>query len=164
MTEAMGALNVLTHQSGPLRHRALESFYQKWQNDALVLDKWFRIQAASRRENVLDEVEGLLKQEKFSYRTPNRVRALVGGFSQGNFFRFHQEDGRGYQWLASQIQALDKSNPQVAARLLTPLVRWQQFAEPFQSKMHQALQQIANTSDLSKDVFEIVSKSLGESA
>ncbi|MEL0044525.1 MAG: aminopeptidase N [Deltaproteobacteria bacterium] len=164
MTEAMGALNVLTHQSGPLRLRALESFYQKWQNDALVLDKWFRIQAASRRENVLDEVEGLLKHEKFSYRTPNRVRALVGGFSQGNFFRFHQEDGRGYQWLASQIQALDKSNPQVAARLLTPLVRWQQFAEPFQSKMHQALQQIANTSDLSKDVFEIVSKSLGESA
>ena len=162
MTEAMGALNVLTHQLGPLRHRALESFYSKWQNDALVLDKWFRIQTASRRENVLDEVEGLLKHEKFSYRTPNRVRALVGGFSQGNFFRFHQEDGRGYQWLASQIQALDKSNPQVAARLLTPLVRWQQFAEPFQSKMHQALQQIANTSDLSKDVFEIVSKSLGE--
>ena len=164
MTEAMGALNVLTHQSGPLRNQALEFFYQKWQDDALVLDKWFRIQAASRRENVLDEVEGLLKHEKFSYRTPNRVRALVGGFSQGNFFRFHQEDGRGYQWLASQIQALDKSNPQVAARLLTPLIRWQQFAEPFQSKMHQALQQIANTSELSKDVFEIVSKSLGESA
>jgi len=164
MTEAMGALNMLTHQSGPLRNQALESFYQKWQDDALVLDKWFRIQAASRREDVLDEVDGLLKHEKFSYRTPNRVRALVGGFSQGNFFRFHQEDGRGYQWLASQIQALDKSNPQVAARLLTPLVRWQQFAEPFQSKMHQALQQIANTSELSKDVFEIVSKSLGESA
>ncbi|MBT91621.1 MAG: aminopeptidase N [Deltaproteobacteria bacterium] len=164
MTEAMGALNVLTHQSGPLRHQALESFYSKWQNDALVLDKWFRIQTASRRENVLDEVEGLLKHEKFSYRTPNRVRALVGGFSQGNFFRFHQEDGRGYQWLTCQIQALDKSNPQVAARLLTPLVRWQQFAEPFQSNMHQALQQIANTSDLSKDVFEIINKSLGESA
>ena len=164
MTEAMGALNVLTHQSGPLRNQALESFYQKWQDDALVLDKWFRIQAATRRENVLDEVDGLLKHEKFSYRTPNRVRALVGGFSQGNFFRFHQENGRGYQWLASQIQALDKSNPQVAARLLTPLVRWQQFAEPFQSKMHQALQQIANTKELSKDVFEIVSKSLGESA
>ena len=164
MTEAMGALNVLTHQSSPLRNGALESFYQKWQDDALVLDKWFRIQAASRRENVLDEVEGLLKHEKFSYRNPNRVRSLVGGFSQGNFSRFHQEDGRGYQWLASQIQALDKSNPQVAARLLTPLVRWQQFAEPFQSKMHQALQQISNTSDLSKDVFELVSKSLGESA
>ena len=164
MTEAMGALNVLTHQSGSFRNQALESFYQKWQDDALVLDKWFRIQAASRREDILDEVEGLLKHEKFSYRTPNRVRALIGGFSQGNFFRFHQEDGRGYQWLASQIQALDKSNPQVAARLLTPLVRWQQFAEPFQSKMHQALQQIANTKELSKDVFEIVSKSLGESA
>jgi aminopeptidase N len=90
------------------------------------------------------------------------VRALVGGFSQGNFLRFHHEDGRGYQWLASQIQALDNSNPQVAARLLTPLVRWQQFTEPFQSEMHQALKQIFNTSKLSKDVFEIVSKSLGE--
>ena len=162
MTEAVGALNVLTHQSGPLRNQALESFYQRWQDDALVLDKWFRIQAASRRENVLDDVEGLMKHDKFNYRTPNRVRALVGGFSQGNFLRFHHEDGRGYQWLASQIQALDNSNPQVAARLLTPLVRWQQFTEPFQSEMHQALKQISNTSKLSKDVFEIVSKSLGE--
>jgi aminopeptidase N len=162
MTEAVGALNVLTHQSGPLRNQALESFYQRWQDDSLVLDKWFRIQAASRRENVLDDVEGLMKHDKFNYRTPNRVRALVGGFSQGNFLRFHHEDGRGYQWLASQIQALDNSNPQVAARLLTPLVRWQQFTEPFQSEMHQALKQISNTSKLSKDVFEIVSKSLGE--
>jgi aminopeptidase N len=162
MTEAVGALNVLTHQSGPLRNQALESFYQRWQDDSLVLDKWFRIQAASRRENVLDDVEGLMKHDKFNYRTPNRVRALVGGFSQGNFLRFHHEDGRGYQWLASQIQALDNSNPQVAARLLTPLVRWQQFTEPFQSEMHQALKQIFNTSKLSKDVFEIVSKSLGE--
>ena len=163
MTEAVGALNVLTHRSGPLRSQALGSFYQRWQEDALVLDKWFRIQAASRRENVLDDVENLMKHEKFSYHTPNRVRALVGGFSQGNFLRFHHENGKGYQWLAFQIQALDNTNPQVAARLLTPLVRWQQFAEPYQSKMYQALKQIFNTSGLSKDVFEIVCKSLGES-
>jgi aminopeptidase N len=162
MTEAIGALNVLTHQKGHLRDQALELFYQKWQDDALVLDKWFRIQAASRRENVLDEVEYLLKHEKFSYRTPNRVRALIGGFSLGNFFRFHQEDGKGYLWLAAQIQALNSSNPQVAARLVTPLVRWKQFAEPFQSKMHQALEQIYETPNLSKDVFEIISKSLDE--
>ena len=164
MTEAMGALGVLTHLDNEEREQALGAFYEKWQHDSLVLDKWFRLLAGSRRTNVLTEVQALLEHEKFSYRTPNRVRALIGGFSQGNFFRFHRQDGQGYRWLAAQIQLLDTRNPQVASRLLTPLVRWKQFASPFREQMRSALHQISRTPALSRDVFEIVSKSMEDPA
>jgi aminopeptidase N len=164
MTDAMGALEVLTHSDGEERLEALDAFYARWQDDALVLDKWFRLQAVARRDKVLEEVHGLLQHPKFTYRTPNRVRSLVGAYAQGNFFQFHRPDGAGYRFLVDQILHLNAQNPQVAARLLTPLTRWSRFEPQPRQLMQLELQRLSKSANLSRDVYEIVSKSLKVSA
>ena len=159
MTDRQGALGVLVSMTAPEREAALDDFYQRFHGDALVLDKWFALQAAAQRQDTVDRVLQLAGHRDFVITNPNRLRALAGTFG-ANHWGFHTADGRGYAFLAEMILAADKLNPQIAARLVTPFGRWRRF-EPRRSElMQQALERIVAAPGLSKDVFEQVSKSL----
>ena len=159
MTDRNGALGVLAHGDAPEREIALAAFYQRYKDDALVLDKWFMTQALSTRADTPDAVEALARHPDFTLANPNRMRSLVGAFT-ANQSAFHTPDGRGYRFVADMILAADKLNPQSAARLVPPLGRWRRF-EPGRSALMKAeLERIVATPGLSKDVFEQASKSL----
>ena len=160
MTDSLAALAILNHQDRPERAKALAGFYDRWREEALVIDKWFSLQAATRRPAALAEVEALLGHPDFTLRNPNRVRALVGGFAGGNPLHFHDAGGSGYAFLADQVLALDPLNPQMAARLLTPLGRWRRVDASRQALMTAQLSRILAAPDLSRDSYEIASKSL----
>jgi aminopeptidase N len=127
-----------------------------------VLDKWFALQAQSSRADTLARVERLMAHEKFSLTNPNRVRALIGAFAVGNPLRFHAAGGSGYAFLADRILELDPLNPQIAARLLYPMTRWRRYDDLRQALMRGQLERILEVEGLSNDVFEVVSKTLGE--
>jgi aminopeptidase N len=148
---------VSTH--APERSEALEAFYQRFHDDPLVLDKWFALQAAAQREETVDEVLRLARHPDFVITNPNRLRSLASVFG-ANHWAFHSADGRGYAFLADMIIAADKLNPQIAARLVPPFGRWRRFEPKRAAMMRQALERIAATSGLSKDVYEQVTKSL----
>ena len=159
MTDRQGALGVLVSIEAPQRQQALDSFYQRFHDDPLVLDKWFALQAAAQRPDTVDEVLRLAKHSDFTMNNPNRLRSLAGMFG-GNHWAFHIADGRGYAFLADMIIAADKLNPQVAARLVPAFGRWRRFEPKRAVMMRQALERIAATPGLSKDVYEQASKSL----
>ncbi len=162
MTDRLAALSLLADFDTPTSARALEDFYQRYRDHALVVDKWFRVQAMSRRGDALERARELTQHPAFELRNPNRVRALVGAFCQGNPAQFHAADGSGYAFLADHVIALNALNPQVAARMVTPLSRWRRLDAPRQTLMRQELERVAQTPGLSKDVSEIVSRSLNE--
>jgi aminopeptidase N len=159
MTDRQGALGVLVSLDAPERQAALDAFYKRFHEDALVLDKWFALQAAAQRTDTVDQVLKLAAHPDFAITNPNRLRSLAGTFG-ANHWAFHSPDGRGYTFLADMILAADKLNPQVAARLVPPLGRWRRFEPKRSELMRQALERIVGTTGLSKDVFEQVSKSL----
>ncbi|HZC37374.1 MAG TPA: DUF3458 domain-containing protein, partial [Sphingomicrobium sp.] len=159
MTDRQGALGVLVSLEAPERQAALDAFYQRFQDDALVLDKWFALQAAAQRPDTVDQVLRLAQHPDFVITNPNRLRSLAGTFG-ANHWAFHSPDGRGYAFLADMIVAADKLNPQVAARMVPPFGRWRRFEPKRAALMRQALERIVATPGLSKDVFEQVSKSL----
>lgn len=161
MTDRIAALEMLANGESSARTEALADFYETWQHDPIVTDKWLSIQAMSARPDTLNDVTGLLEHDAFSIRNPNRVRALIGAFCSGNQLRFHAGDGRGYAFLADQVLRLDPLNPRVAARLLAPLGPWRRFDNNRQALMRAQLQRVLDTGNrLSMDVFEIASKSL----
>ncbi|MEO5349294.1 MAG: aminopeptidase N [Magnetococcus sp. YQC-3] len=160
MTDRLAALTVLLHSGSPDGEEALATFAEQWQNNSLVMDKWFAIQARIPDAKNLRRVRQLQKHPLFSLKNPNRVRALLGTFCSDNLLAFHQPSGKSYQWLARQVLTLDRINPQVAARLVASLRRWRKLEPVRREKMHAALLQIQRTANLSKDVFEIVLKSL----
>jgi aminopeptidase N len=159
MTDRQGALGILVSLDAPERQAALGAFYRRFHDDALVLDKWFALQAAAQRPDTVDQVLNLARHSDFVITNPNRLRALAGTFG-ANHWAFHSPDGRGYAFLADMIVAADKLNPQVAARLVPPFGRWRRFEPKRAELMRQALERIVATPGLSKDVFEQVSKSL----
>jgi aminopeptidase N len=159
MTDRQGALGVLVSLQAPERQSALDAFYQRFHDDPLVLDKWFALQAASQRAETVDQVLELAQHPDFVITNPNRLRSLAGTFGV-NHWAFHSPDGRGYAFLADMIIAADKLNPQVAARLVPPFGRWRRFEPKRAAMMRQALERIAATAGLSKDVYEQVTKSL----
>ncbi|MFL6762431.1 MAG: aminopeptidase N [Sphingomicrobium sp.] len=159
MTDRQGALGVLVSLDQPERQAALDAFYARFKDDALVLDKWFALQAAAQRSATVDEVLKLAGHPDFAITNPNRLRSLAGTFA-ANHWAFHGADGRGYAFLADMIIAADKLNPQVAARLVPPLGRWRRFEPKRAEMMRKALERIVATPGLSKDVFEQASKSL----
>ena len=160
MTDRQAALGVLTALDVPERQVAFDDFYARYQKDALVIDKWFGLQAAAPRPETLAVVEALRGHPDFSLKNPNRLRALIGSF-QGNQIAFHQRSGAGYRLIADLIIEVDAINPQVAARLVPPLGRWKRFVAPYGELMRAELERIVATPGLSKDVFEQASKSLG---
>ena len=164
MTDRDAALRLLTNAhtdyAEPLREKALTAFYEQWQHEALVVNQWFSIQALSDRPGALNRVKALMTHPAFDIRNPNKVRSVIGAFCQHNALHFHDRSGEGYAFLADQIIVLDGLNPQIAARLLTPLTRWRKYDADRQEKMKAELQRIDQQPDLSPDVFEVVSKSL----
>jgi aminopeptidase N len=160
MTDQIAALSVIVNSQHPAKARSLDSFYHQWRNEALVIDKWFSLQASSSLANTFSTVQNLLKHPAFDMKTPNRVRALIGAFTQANPIHFHAKNGEGYQFLTDQVLALNTLNPQIASRMVTGFAQWRRFDEERQILIKQQLQRIVNTEHLSKDVYEIASKSL----
>ncbi|MEM9879423.1 MAG: aminopeptidase N [Pseudomonadota bacterium] len=160
MTDKLAALGQLVHTNTQERIDALGLFYSAWKHDALVLDKWFSLQAQALRADVLECVTTLLDHPDFNRKNPNRFRALIAGFAFGNPKGFHRKDGEGYRLLADQIIDIDASNPQLAARMIAPLGKWRRIAQPYSDAMKTHLRRIAEHQGLSKDSFEIAAKSL----
>ena len=161
MTDSIAALAVLADFDCVERTAALESFYERWKDEPLVLDKWLRVQAMSRLPGTLAEVQRIEGHPAFSIRNPNKVYALIGGFSAGNHVRFHAADGGGYDFLADKVIELDALNPQVASRMARGFDRWKKFDAGRQAHARAALERIRSTPGLSRDVAEIVTKALG---
>jgi aminopeptidase N len=159
MTDRQGALGVLANGTAPEREAALADFYERYRDDALVLDKWFTTQALSTRDDTIDQVERLARHPDFTIANPNRLRALVGAFA-ANQRAFHDISGRGYRFLTDRVLEVDRRNPQTAAKLVPPLGRWRRFDPARAALMRAELERIMATPGLSKDVFEQVSKSL----
>ncbi len=160
MTDVLAALSALVNKDMSLAESALESFYDKWAQESLVVDKWLMLQATSRLSGTLERVKGLTKHPAFKLTNPNKVRSLIGAFCSGNPAQFHDLSGEGYQLLADYIIELNTLNPQIASRLVTPLVSWRKYDEQRQALMKAQLERIASTDKLSKDVYEMVNKAL----
>jgi aminopeptidase N len=160
MTDRQGAMAALSNSDAAERLQALDAFYKRYRDNALVLDKWFMVQALSSREDTADAVARLAEHPDFTVANPNRLRSLVSAFAS-NQRAFHDPSGRGYQFLADMTLAVDKLNPQASARLVPPLGRWRRFDDARADLMKAELRRIVETPGLSKDVFEQASKSLG---
>ncbi|HFQ14815.1 MAG TPA: DUF3458 domain-containing protein, partial [Rhodobacteraceae bacterium] len=160
MTDAIAALGILTHYETERREAAFGDFYRRWKDEPLVMDKWFALQATSTRPDALDRVRELMEHPLFSLTRPNRVRAVIHAFAMGNPVNFHRPDGAGYAFVADQVLALDRLNAQLAARLATAFRNWRILEPGRQALAHAALEKIAAHDALSRDVYEIATKSL----
>jgi len=160
MTDVLSSLNLIINRDMTERHDLLADFADKWKSDVLVMDKWFAVQAMATNEDTLDNVINLMSHESFSIKNPNKVRALIGSFVAGNPVRFHAKDGSGYQFLTDQLIELDSLNPQIASRLLRNLSRWKRYDSERQLLMKTQLERMLSKDKLSKDCYEIASKSL----
>lgn len=159
MTDRQGALMTLVNSDSDSRIAALDIFYNRYRDNALVLDKWFTTQALSTRADAFEQVADLAGHRDFTLTNPNRARALIGAFSM-NQKAFHRADGAGYRFLADQLIALDRINPQTAAKMLPPLGRWRRFDRARGALMRAELERILSVPGLSKDMLEQVGKSL----
>jgi len=161
MTERLTALAVLVNSPFEAeRSKALEAFAEQFKDNALVMDQWFSVQAASTLPGGLARVQALMEHPAFTLKNPNKVRALISAFAGQNLVNFHAIDGSGYRFLADQVIVLNALNPQIASRLLAPLTRWRKYGAERQALMKAELERILASGELSPDVYEVVSKSL----
>jgi aminopeptidase N len=164
MTDSMAALaSVVNSKHKSQAEVALASFYQKWQAEPLVVNQWLAVQAGSAEYGTIDNIKKLLEHESFDIKNPNKVRSVIGAFAGQSLINFHAPDGAGYKLLADKIILLNRLNPQIASRLVSPLSKWSRYVDSQAQQMKQQLQRIMAEEDLSKDVYEVVSKSLMES-
>ena len=161
MTDQMAALVALVNSGdAELAQRYLDTFYQQWKQDVLVVNQWLSVQSGSSETGTLEHVRALIGHEAFDWRNPNKIRSVVGAFANQALCNFHRTDGAGYAWLADAVIRLNATNPQIASRLLTPLTKWRRLVPALSVQMKAELERIASNADLSPDVFEVVSKSL----
>ncbi|HEB0975897.1 TPA: aminopeptidase N, partial [Yersinia enterocolitica] len=160
MTDSLAALAAAVAAQLPCRDELLAAFDVRWSHDGLVMDKWFALQATSPAADVLTQVRALLKHPAFSLSNPNRTRSLIGSFASGNPAAFHATDGSGYQFLVEILSDLNTRNPQVAARLIEPLIRLKRYDSGRQTLMRQALEQLKTLDNLSGDLYEKITKAL----
>ena len=162
MTDRLAALAILVHRFPQARtsKEALADFFERFEDDDLVLDKWFALQATVPAQGGVEAVAKLVEHEKFSMKNPNRVRAVIGTFAAGNPLAFHRSDGAGYRWVTEKIAALDKLNPQVAARLATTFRSWKSYEPERRGHAESALRQLLGSGPLSTDVNDILERSL----
>lgn len=159
MTDRLAALAALVNSRAQGKNKALADFYQEFEQEALVIDKWFALQATARTADV-DTVRTLAGHPAFSLKNPNRARSLIFSFCNGNPSAFHAADGSGYLFWAEQVVALNGTNPQVAARLARSMDRWRKYAPALQERMRIALHMVADSPKLSRDVAEVITKAL----
>ncbi|MFT7410718.1 MAG: aminopeptidase N [Oleispira sp.] len=161
MTDSMAALASMVNSKHTLQAEdALASFYKKWQAEPLVVNQWLSVQASSAEYGTVENIIKLLAHESFDIKNPNKVRSVIGAFAGQSLINFHALDGSGYQLLADKIIVLNRLNPQIASRLVAPLSKWRRYVGSQAQQMKQQLQRIMSQEDLSKDVYEVVSKSL----
>ena len=160
MTDTLAALSASTKAQLACRDQLLADFEQKWQHDGLVMDKWFALQATRPDENVLEIVQNLLTHPSFNFKNPNRVRSLVGAFASQNPSAFHAIDGSGYRFLVDMLIKMNESNPQVAARLIEPLIKLARYDTQRQTLMRRGLERLKGLDNLARDLFEIIEKAL----
>jgi len=159
MTDRVAALSAMIHARVPAVDAALQRFYDEFEDEALVIDKWFGMQASSATSDVA-AVRQLMRHPAFNLRNPNRARSLISSFCANNPVQFHAPDGSGYAFWAEQVITLDGLNPQVASRLARAMDRWRRYTPALQEQMKKALQQVAGQQRLSNDVREVVGKAL----
>ena len=160
MTDRLAALVTLSLHEVPERERALADFHARYASDALVVDKWFSLQATIPQPNTLENVRRLTAHPAFSPANPNRVRALIGAFAQGNTTQFNRADGLGYDFVADTVLALDQKNPQISARLATAFRSWRMLEAGRRMKAEAALTRIKGAPGLSRDLADIVERAL----
>ena len=161
MTDRFNALSALVASGHALAAQALAQFHAMFKDEALVIDKWFSLQAGSpdRNGNILPAVKQLMKHKDFSLKNPNRARSVISTYC-GNPAAFHRPDAAGYVFWSERVIELDAMNPQVAARLARALDRWSKLAEPYRSAAREAIARVAARNDLSKDTLEVVTRAL----
>jgi len=162
MTDYLGALNAANSGLLPCRSDVMQTFDNKWFENGLVMDKWFALQASMPSDNVLKNIEALFNHRSFDFNNPNRLRALVGAFAQTNSYRFHHIDGSGYKFLTDQLIKLNRQNPQVASRLITPLIQFKRLDNARVTLIKAELNRLLALPDLAVDLYEKVSKALAQ--
>ena len=160
MTDQMAAFKSLVHHESMASNQIIDEFYQQWKHDSLVMDKWFSVQATIPHVSSISRVKQLFDHPDFDIKNPNRVRSLLGMFCAANPLCFHEIGGFGYDLLGRYIENIDTMNPQIASRLCVPLTRWKRYNETRQKLMKTQLQRLISLPALSKDVTELVEKSL----
>jgi len=160
MTERLAALNCLAHTTRKEADAALAAFYAEWRDEPLVLDKWFAVQARAERADAFARVQELVRHGDFDFGNPNRVRALIAAFGMSNPVRFHEPTGAAYAFYADRVLELDRRNPRLAARLMAAFEQWRRFEPKRRALMKAEIKRILAAPDLSRDVFEIASKTL----
>ena len=163
MTDKLAALNALASMDGAgaaARDAALQEFYEDANGDALVLNKWFSVQAMSHLPDVLDRVKALTKHPDFTLTNPNRCRSLLSAFAMNNAAPFHEEGGAGYRFLGEILAELDALNPQVASRSAGALIQWRRYDEARGGLMRAELEKLAAMKPISDDLFEVVTRGL----
>jgi len=160
MTDKLACLAAVNNIPGEVRTSLFADFERHWRNNALVMDKWFRLQATARRDDILEHLETLMQHPIFSLRNPNRLRAVIGAFSVDNMPGLHKADGSGYRFIADYILKIDQLNGQMSARLAGSLARWRRYEAGRSQLMRAELERIANAKTLSSNLYEVISKSL----
>lgn len=164
MTDVRAALTLLVHSDRPdLGDPAIRTFGERWSHDSLVMDQWFATQVSRPQTDALERVRFLMRHPAFSIKNPNRVRALIGTFTQHNRVNFHRRDGQGYRLLADVVIELNRLNPEIAARMIAPLTRYRRFDEARAALMRDELVRI-RAEKLSRNVHEVVEKALAETS
>ncbi len=162
MTDRVAALISLADNKSKLRDEVFAEFYSNYKEYPLVIDKWFSLQASSTLPGAVERVKKLRSHKDFDIKNPNRVRSLYAAFAMNNPANFHAKDGSGYIFLRDAVIELNTINPQIGARMLAPMREWQKFTPDRQEMMKQALRDILAVENISPDIYEIASKSLGE--
>ncbi len=164
MSDELQAFTSIVHsgKSGldEVKTECIAQFFDQWQAESLVMNSWFAVQASAPLPGVIEKVKGLSEHPAFDANNPNKIRALFATFASRNHINFHRLQGDGYAFLANKVLDLNVTNPQIASRLITPLTKWKRYDETRQSLMKQQLERIQGQANLSKDVYEVVSKSL----
>ncbi|MDM9281960.1 aminopeptidase N [Providencia rettgeri] len=160
MTDSLAALTAANESQLACKEQLMADFDERWHHDGLVMDKWFTLQGANPAKEALTNVRELLNHRSFSMSNPNRVRSLVGAFTAGNPVNFHAEDSSGYQFLYEILVDLNTRNPQVASRLIEPLIRLKRYDAKRQAQMRKVLEQLKALDNLSGDLFEKITKAL----
>jgi aminopeptidase N len=160
MTDVFAALRSIVNVSRTEGDKLLADFFEKWQDAPLVVDKWLTLQASCILPETLERVKRMTAHPAFSIKNPNKVRALIATFCSVNQSQFHGEDGAGYSFLVDIVLELNAINPQIAARMLTPLTMWRRYDLKRQNLMRLQLERVRNFKNISPDVEEIITKSL----
>lgn len=160
MTDALAAISSAVAAQLPAAEQLLTQWDERWYQDGLVMDKWFILQATRPGDHVVENVRQLLTHRSFTMKNPNRVRSLIGAFCSANPAAFHAEDGSGYQFLVEMLTDLNHRNPQIAARMIEPLIRLKRYDKNRQQLMRAALEQLLTLDNLSRDLYEKITKAL----